>query len=161
MKLVIITDTHSFKMKLLQDLLDRVSFDGRNDRIDSITFYHKGAYDPIFLFHLRKLFPGVEMRYRNISIPVRPGKHPNWRRVIRDEIASEADAGFMLTAIISERFNMIYFNLVHCGIMNNLSVARSVSPTITGDINFTRVEPVGFYFSNTSYPVSSLNIYKD
>lgn len=76
-------------------------------------------------------------------------------------VHDEPDAGFMLTIIVSERFNMVYFNLVHTGVMTHIATARSVSPTVTDDILFTRIDNNRIYFSDSSYPLSSLNIYKD
>lgn len=161
MKLVVITDTHSFKLKLIDDVLNKIAFDPFSQHVDSITFYGSNTYDAVFIEHLRRNFPNAEMRRNSTRIPVRPGKHPNWRNVIRQEIKKEPDAGYMVTIIVSERFNMVYFNLVHVGVMNNIAMARSVSPHVTDDILFTRIDTTMPYFSDRSYPLSSLNVYKD
>ena len=161
MKLVIITDTSSFKLKLIDDVLRRVAFDPRHQRVESITFYGVNSTDAVFVNHLRRNFPGVEIRRHLTRVPVRPGKQPNWRNVIRNEVKDEPDAGFMLTLVVSERFDSYYFNLIHTGVINNIAMARSVDPTVSDDILFTRTDGLQPYLSNSSYPLTSLNIYKD
>lgn len=161
MKLVIITDTHSFNLKLIDDVLKRIAFDSVTQRVDSVTFYGQNAYDSVFMYHLKRNFPGAELRRNLTRVPVRPGKQPNWRNIIRQEVKSEPDAGFVLTIIASERFNMVYFNLLHAGVINNIAMARSVSPSVTDDVLFTRIDNNAMYFSDRSYPLSSLHVYRD
>lgn len=160
MKLIIITDTYDFKLKLLDDVLNRIAFNPVEQRIDSVTFYGDGGHNVIFMAHMRKHFPHAEFRRHVVHVPVRPGKQPNWRAIIREELAAEPDAGFVLTVVASERFDSVYYNLVHAGVMNNIAMAKSVSPSVTDAINFTRIDGVKDYFG-TSYPISSLHIYKD
>lgn len=162
MKIIIIMDTHSFKLKLLDDVLQRISYDRTSQRVDSIVFYHQGMYDPVFLAHLRKNFPGVNIDYTGRRIPVRPGRQSDWRHVIRDQARSAPDTGYILTVVISERFNVISYNLAHSGVLTNIAMARVISPAVSDSLPFTRLDSeTRNYFSDASYPYSSIHSYKD
>lgn len=161
MKLVIITDTHSFNLKLIDDVLRSIAYDPSSDAIRRVVFYGRTAYDTTFPHLLKRSFRDMDFSYKNKLVPVRPGTQPNWRSIIREEVRDNDYNGFMLTIVVSECFHMLYYNFIHTDLFSNIVMTRCFIPAFTDVINFTRVDDVGHYFSDLACPSSSISIYAE